>query len=54
MVPFRLGDNDSLPTQFCICSPPGGRADIKMDKDSDDTALHGAEINRGRGTAAVS
>ena len=51
-LPFRLWNNDSLPTQLCICSPTG-ESHIRMDEDSDSTTLHGSEINRGRGTAAV-
>ena len=54
MVPFRLWNNDSLPTQFCIYRPTGGKPTQKMDKDSHSTTLHGAEINRGQGNAAVS
>jgi hypothetical protein len=34
MVPFRLWNNDSLPTQFCIYRPTGGEPTQKMDKDS--------------------
>jgi hypothetical protein len=45
MVPFRLWNNDSLPTQFCIYRPTGGKPTQKMDKDSHSTTLHGTEIN---------